>query len=183
VSAQSSEEPGAESEPAPRRLVVARHARTEPSGETDALRELTQQGWEDAVAGGRWLAGRDVTPDGALVSSARRARSTWAALAEGGAFEVTPTYSESLYAAGPETALDLVRETDSDVSTLVVVGHNPTMAYLAQLLDDGSGDPDAVRQMATGFPPGTLAVFEIRSAWAALDLASARLSAFHSDRA
>ena len=91
------------------------------------------------------------------MSSARRTASTWLALAEGGSFEAEATYSEALYAAGPETALDLVRETDDDVTALVVVGHNPTMAYLAQLLDDGTGDEEAGRQMATGFPTGALA--------------------------
>jgi phosphohistidine phosphatase len=168
-----------QSEPEARRLVVVRHAKAEPGGETDALRELAQQGWDDAVAAGRWLAGSDISPEGALVSSARRARSTWLAVAEGGSFEVEATYSDGLYSASPEAALDLVRETDDAVTTLVVVGHNPTMAYLAQLLDDGRGDDEAGRQMATGFPPGALAVFEVTGSWSDLDLASARLVSFH----
>ena len=165
--------------PGARRLVVMRHARAEPGGETDELREVAQRGWDDAMEAGAWLAESGVTPDGALVSAARRAGSTWAALAEGGAFQVTPTYSDSLYTASPETALDLVRETDESVRALVVVGHNPTMAYLAQLLDDGSGEEDAGREMATGFPPCALAVFEVSGPWSRLDLASAHLAAFH----
>ena len=156
-----------------------RHAKAEPGGETDHERELASQGWSDAVEAGRWLADGGFTPDAALVSSARRAASTWLALAEGGSFEVVATYSDSLYAAGPETTLDLVRETDDGVSALVVVGHNPTMAYLAQLLDDGTGDEGAGRQMATGFPTGAVARFEVTGAWRELDLASARLVGFH----
>ena len=31
------------------------------------------------------------------------------------------------------------------------------MAYLAQLLDDGTGDEEAGREMAIGFPTGALA--------------------------
>ena len=166
-----------------RRLVVMRHARAEPGGETDDSRELAQSGWDDAMEAGRWLADSGTIPDGALVSSARRTGSTWAALAEGGSFQVTPAYSDSLYSASPETALDLVRETDESVTVLVVVGHNPTMAYLAQLLDDGSGDEDAGREMATGFPTCALAVFEMTGPWSDLDLASARLVAFHVGRA
>jgi phosphohistidine phosphatase len=156
-----------------------RHARAEPGGETDFDRELAVRGHRDAAEAGRWLADAGFAPDGALVSAARRAASTWLAVAEGGSFDVDPDYSESLYGAGPESALDLVRETADDVSSLVVVGHNPTMAYLAQLLDDGSGDEDAGRQMATGFPAGALAWFEVSGAWSALDLASARLVAYH----
>jgi phosphohistidine phosphatase len=171
-----------QSEGGPRRLVVMRHAKAEPGGETDSLRELSQRGRDDALEAGRWLAGHDVTPDAALVSSARRTASTWLAVAEGGSFAAQPAYSEGLYAAGPETALDLVRETAPDVSALVVVGHNPTMAYLAQLLDDGDGDEDAGRRMATGFPTGALAVFDVAVAWSELDLAGARLIGFHVGR-
>jgi phosphohistidine phosphatase len=156
-----------------------RHAKAEPGGETDAERELAQSGWEDALEAGRWLADSGFAPGSALVSAARRATSTWLAVAEGGSFDAEVSYSESLYAAGPETALDLVRETSDVSGSLVVVGHNPTIAYLAQLLDDGSGDPDAARQMAVGFPAGALAWFEVDSPWAGLDLAGARLVAFH----
>lgn len=172
----------AQPEPGPRRLVVMRHAKAEPGGETDMLRELAQRGYDDALEAGRWLAGSGISPDAALVSSARRTASTWLAVAEGGSFDAEPTYSEGLYGAGPESALDLVRETPDDVRALIVIGHNPTMAYLAQLLDDGRGDQAASREMATGFPTGALAVFAPGGAWVDLELASARLIAFHVGR-
>lgn len=156
-----------------------RHARAEPGSAADFERELAERGHRDAAEAGRWLADAGFTPDGALVSAARRAAETWLALAEGGSFEIDPEYSESLYGAGPETALDLVRETSEKVSALVVVGHNPTMAYLAQLLDDGTGEEAAGRQMAIGFPAAALAWFAISGPWSALDLATARLVAFH----
>jgi phosphohistidine phosphatase len=165
-----------------RELVVMRHAKAEPHGAGDAERELAQKGYDDAVAAGRWLADHDFTPDAALVSSARRTRTTWLALAEGGSFDVEPRYSESLYIAGPETALDLVRETSPDLTALIVVGHNPTAAYLAQLLDDGTGDDDAETEMATGFPTSAMARFVVPGTWRELDLASARLVGFHVGR-
>jgi phosphohistidine phosphatase len=171
-----------QSEPPRRQLVVLRHAKAEPGGETDLARELAQRGWDDALEAGRWLADKGFVPQAALVSAARRTTSTWLALAEGGSFEAEPTYSDSLYAAGPETALDLVRETDDAITSLVVIGHNPTMAYLAQLLDDGTGDEEAAREMAVGFPTCALAWFEVEGAWAGLDLASARLVGFHARR-
>ncbi len=165
-----------------RQLVVMRHARAEPGGESDHDRELAQRGWDDAVEAGRWLAGRGLVPDSAVVSSARRTMATWLAVAEGGSLDAESTSSDVLYNAGPETVLDLIRETDDDVLALLVIGHNPTIAYLAQLLDDGSGDEEAGQQMAVGFPAGALAVFEVSGSWSALDLASARLTAFRSGR-
>jgi phosphohistidine phosphatase len=159
-----------------------RHAKAEPAGASDFDRELAVRGYHDALEAGRWLAGAGFIPDAALVSAARRTVGTWQALAEGGSFDVQPTLSESLYAAGPETTLDLVRETSDDARSLVVVGHNPTMAFLAQLLDDGTGDEEAGREMATGFPTTALAWFEVTGPWAELDLASARLIGFHVGR-
>ena len=156
-----------------------RHAAAEPGGDSDVDRELTGSGYHDALEAGRWLAGAGFTPDAALVSAARRAASTWLALAEGGSFEAVPAYSQTLYNASPETTLDLLRETADESVSLVVVGHNPTIAYLAQLLDDGTGDDEAQTQMATGFPAGALARFEFTGRWSELELASARLVGFH----
>jgi phosphohistidine phosphatase len=165
-----------------RQLVVMRHAKAEPHGASDRQRELAQKGYDDAVEAGRWLAERGFVPDAALVSSARRTATTWLAVAEGGSFEAAVTYSDGLYIAGPEAALDLVRETPPGVTSLIVIGHNPTAAYLAQLLDDGTGEPDAASQMAVGFPTSALACFEVTGAWRELDVSSARLVGFHVGR-
>jgi phosphohistidine phosphatase len=165
-----------------RRLVVVRHSKAEQSGDTDHARHLIDRGRSDAEAAGRWLAGQDVVPDQALVSAAPRARETWEALAAGGGWSVEPHLDEGLYSAGPDTALDLIRGIPADTDVLVVVGHNPTMAQLAQLLDDGEGDPEASNAMASGFPTTAIAVFEYDGAWADLDLTSARLVAFHVGR-
>ena len=35
---------------------------------------------------------------------------------------------------------------------VLFVGHNPTAASLAHLLDDGDAEPEAFREMSTGFP-------------------------------
>jgi phosphohistidine phosphatase len=107
---------------------------------------------------------------------------TWTALASGAGWDIEPSLDEGLYSAGPDTALDLLRGVPADARVLVVVGHNPTMGHLAQLLDDGEGDPEASSAMATGFPTSAVAVFEYDGAWSGLDLTSARLVAFHVGR-
>jgi phosphohistidine phosphatase len=165
-----------------RRLVVVRHSKAEQAGETDHARRLIDRGRSDAEAAGRWLAEKNVVPDHALVSAAPRARETWDALSAGAGWSVEPVLDEGLYSAGPDTALDLIRGTPADAGVVVVVGHNPTIAQLAQLLDDGEGDPEACTAMASGFPTSAVAVFEYDGAWADLDLTSARLVAFHVGR-
>ena len=167
-----------------RRLVLVRHAKAEQDGNTDAERALAEKGHDDAEEGGAWLSSSGYAPDHALVSSARRALETWEALSAGGGWEVDADASHTLYAAEPETVLDLIREVPDEARSVMVVGHNPTMAYVANMLDDGNGDEAAATELTTrGFPTCSLAVFEYDGDWAALDVTSARLVAFHVGRA
>jgi phosphohistidine phosphatase len=160
-------------------LVVMRHAKAEQDGPSDFERRLARRGIADARAAGEWLAAQDVAPDHALVSAAVRTAETWTAVAEGAGWDLEASYDRGLYAAGPETALDLVREAPSGARCLVVIGHNPTIAYLAQLLDDGEGDDAAAAAMTAGYPTGALAVFSYDGEWAALDPGAATLVGFH----
>ena len=121
--------------------------------------------------------------DRALVSTARRTRQTWEAIAASAGLSVEAELDGGLFAGGPETVHDLIRHTPDDHSSLMVIGHNPTMAYLAQLLDDGEGGVDAVAAMSGGFPPCAMAVFSVPDSWSSLDVGGARLVAFHVGRA
>jgi len=66
------------------------------------------------------------------------------------------------------------------VSFLVVIGHNPTVAYLASVLDDGTSDLS--NEMAMGYPTSAVAVFDLPGDWADLDEGSCTLVAFHVPR-
>jgi len=161
-------------------LVVIRHAKAEQFGTTDQERRLEKRGRRDAEAVGAWLAREEIEPDYALVSSAVRAVETWEAVAGGAGWGIDPDIDTALYEASPDAALDVIREVPEDTQTLVLIGHNPTAAYLAQLLDDGSGDPDAAEEMAEGFPPAAVAMLEFDGDWEDLEVGGARLTAFHS---
>ncbi len=168
----------------PRRLVVLRHAQAEPTAPSDEARPLTARGRADATAAGAWLAAQGVrvgSPAGAaLVSAAVRARETYDAVAAAAGWEGGVTHDPGLYVAGPEAALDLVRATPDEVTTLVLVGHNPTMGFLAQLLEDGEGDPASAAAMAgAGFPTCAAAVLAFAGPWDELGAYLARLEAFH----
>jgi phosphohistidine phosphatase len=163
-------------------LVVIRHAKSEQSGPSDFERQLTDRGIVDSAEAGQWLANRGIEPDQALVSAAVRTMQTWEAINEAGGWDLEGTPEDSLYEAGTESALDLIRETEDLIRTLVVVGHNPTMASLAALLDDGNGDEEAGNEMALGFPTTALAVFSYDGDWSDLDEASASVVAYHVGR-
>jgi phosphohistidine phosphatase len=159
-----------------------RHSKAEQTGDSDMGRTLTERGHRDAADAGRWLARRGFTPDHALVSSAARTRETWSSLAvaAGWSLEVEP--DSALYSAGPESALDVLRSVPVEARSLIVVGHNPTMAFLAQMLDDGGGDDEAAAQMVAGFPTSAVAVFDVAVDWAGLDMGTSSLRGFHVGR-
>jgi phosphohistidine phosphatase len=167
----------------PHRLVVVRHAKAEAYGPTDFERELSPRGKADAAAAGSWLAAQEVGADAAIVSAATRTRQTWEVLSGAAGWKVEPDLDHALYGGDEDVVLDQVRLTDESVGTLVVVGHNPTMGLLAQLLDDGDGPPDAVDRLMRGYPTSATAVFELPGEWARTAMGRARLTLFNVGRA
>jgi phosphohistidine phosphatase len=165
-----------------RTIVVMRHAKAQQAGPTDFDRPLAERGHQDAAAAGAWLAQTGFEPEYALVSAALRTRETWASVAEGAGWDLDPDFDRSLYAAGTDAALDLIREMADDIDRLLVIGHNPTMASLAQLLDDGDAEAELAEQLFADFPTSAAAVFEYDGSWADLEEGSARLVGFHVGR-
>jgi phosphohistidine phosphatase len=151
-----------------RSLVLVRHAQAESWAPSDVERTLTPAGTAAAGELGGWLREQGVVPDVALVSGATRTRQTWAALADAAGWQLTPTYDEGLYAAGPDTALDLVRFADPDARTVLLLGHNPTIHFLAQVLSDGTGAPELTESLTIGFPPASVAVLDVDVEWSRL---------------
>ena len=159
-----------------------RHAKAEPYADTDATRDLTARGREEATAAGAHLASLGVTPDHALVSNATRTQETWAAVRESCAAEAREEISDELYAASPAAALEAIRLVPDDATTCIFVGHNPTAAHLAAGLDDGDADPEVLRGLLAGFSTSAFAVFEVPGSWAELDEGGARLLHFYPGR-
>ena len=164
-----------------RTIVVMRHAKAEQDGPTDFERRLAERGHRDAAEAGRWLAAQGVAPEQALVSAAVRTQETWESLAEGAGWDLEPDLERALYSAGTETVLDLLRDVDPGITSVVVVGHNPTMASLAAVLDDGEGDEDAGNDLMD-YPTSAVTVFAYDGEWDDLDEASASVVAFHVGR-
>ena len=116
-------------------LLLWRHCEAEP-GEPDLGRELTGKGEKQARRVAAWLHAH--LPDSAriLVSPARRAQQTALALAE-----LAPRKTRTVDALAPgasaEDVLNAVRWPDAK-STIVVVGHQPTLGWVASRLLTGA---------------------------------------------
>jgi len=161
----------------PRRLLLIRHAQA-ADAPIDAERPLTDRGVRAAGAIGSWLRETGVLPDRVLVSPARRAVQTWekagAALAAG----PDPVVDARIYANTVEHVLAAIREAPEGVRALAVVGHNPSLGQLTEILDDGHGDPRARDALGAGFRTGGVAVFVVDAPLEAIAPGAARLTAF-----
>ncbi len=166
-----------------RTLIVMRHAKAEAESATDLERSLAERGHRDAAAAGRWLSEQGLRPDLALVSGALRTRETYATLAEAAGWDLDPTVDAGLYSADPETVIDILRGAGADAATVLVLGHNPTMGTLAQLLDDGRGEVAGAGLTTGDFPTSALAVFSYGGEWLDLGTGTASLTASHVGRA
>ncbi|MDT0203609.1 phosphohistidine phosphatase SixA [Nocardioides sp. AE5] len=148
-----------------RRLVLVRHGQAEPMAATDHARALTTSGRTAAHRVGAWLREQGIEADGALHSSATRTTQTWEEVRDAAGFTCPAEASDAAYGAEPDSLLDILRGTGEGVGTLVMVGHNPTISYLAQWLDGGGGDPEATQQMLIGFNTAASAVLAWDGSW------------------
>lgn len=155
-----------------------RHAKAEPFASTDHARVLTERGHADAVATGAWLAEVGAVPDHAVVSTAVRARETWTDVAKGAGSEAETVLDEGLYHGGVDAALESLRGVSEDFRRVILVGHNPTAAYLVHMLDDGEGDDEAISGMLRGFPPSAVVVFDVGVPWSDLGTEVGRVTRF-----
>jgi len=165
-------------------LWILRHAeaRAGSSGGRDRDRPLTADGRAQAAGLGARLTGSGPPlgveglrrPEVALVSAATRTVET-AGLVCGGLDWVRTEAYVSLYSAGPETVLTYLREVDDDARTALVVGHNPTVSYLAaDLVGQSTEDGEAV--VGRGLSPCALAVVDLSAdRWADVEVGTGRL--------
>jgi phosphohistidine phosphatase len=168
-----------------RRLLLLRHAKAETAkpGRRDHDRILAERGQSDAERLGVYLTRHALVPDQALVSDAARTRETWTLLAQ--SFEQrfdddddAVRLDGDLYEASPETILRVIQETEPEVGTLLVVGHNPGLQQLAALLI-ASGDVDARRRLQEAFPTTALAVIHFATDdWSGVHPSGGRLEHF-----
>lgn len=145
-----------------RTLLLMRHAQAEDGhGRTDHERALTDLGREQARRAGVLLAELGHAPDHVICSTARRTRQTLdgvlGAMDPTGGRGTAVDYSEDAYLAGVDQLLELINQADADAATLLVVGHNPTIAQVAASFVG----PEAL----TAYSPGTVAAVSLEVEW------------------
>jgi phosphohistidine phosphatase len=169
--------------PSRRRLLLLRHAKAERDPEVeDSERPLAPRGRRDAGRMGQRIADLGLAPEQVLCSPARRTRETLDRVLPHLPEGLAVVFDRELYLAGPERILARIAAVDDRVQTLLVVGHNPGLAELAEQLARG-GDAEALARLRHKFP--TCGVAEIESPalrWRDLAAGGGILAAFLTPR-
>lgn len=113
------------------RLILMRHAKSDWGGinQSDHGRGLNQRGVLSAQALGNWLRDQNYLPDLVLSSDATRTRETFSELA----LKAKNKFLRPLYLA-PSEAMLSVLQTAGTTPTVLMLGHNPGIADLAERL-------------------------------------------------
>lgn len=117
-----------------KRLILTRHAKSSWDDPTmaDHDRPLNERGQAAALDLGQWLASRDYVPQEVLCSDAIRTWETWSGIARGLPDGPVLALKPTLYHAGPDVMLAVLRHAKADV--VMMIGHNPGIAEFAHRL-------------------------------------------------
>jgi phosphohistidine phosphatase len=163
------------SDTGPRRLLLLRHAKAEhPDLIADIQRPLSLVGRRQATGVGTALAAAGFVPDLVLCSSSVRTRQTWELARASLGADPAVQFLEDLYYAGSHALIELARAVPTDVRTLLVVGHEPTMSQAAAVLAGPASDPTTLARVRVGVPTASWSLLEV-DAWDVLGSGSATL--------
>ena len=147
-----------------RTLYVLRHAKSDWANAalSDFDRPLAPRGERAVDVLADHVRDAGIKPELVLSSPARRARQTVEAVLP----EAEITFDDELYGASAFELIVRLRRVDAPVSSVMVVGHNPGLHDLVEVLTDAAIDK---------YPTGALATLVVSCPWADLDAAVARL--------
>ena len=139
-----------------KRLILVRHAKADRSIDfiNDIERPLTMQGYSDAIKVSHELRQLKIVPDQIISSTAIRAYTTAMIVANDINFPLSRIeLNHSLYLAGTENYISIIRTAGKHTDTLMLAGHNPDMEDLVS----------SISGKAESFPTMGICVVTIKS--------------------
>lgn len=143
---------------------------------SDHERPLAERGRLDAAAAGRKLADTGVAFGLALCSTAVRTRETWKLAVHEFPKRPKTVYEERIYEASPGELIALLNETPDDAQNVLLIGHNPGVQGLADILVGASEGDARERMTRRGFPAAAFAVLTFSGPWKSLEPGTATLA-------
>ena len=120
-------------------ILVLRHAkavRKAPPSLSDHERPLDKLGENDALDIGKLIKEKDIIPSLIISSTALRAKTTAELVAKGCSYQGDIVLNQSLYEAKTKDYLSILHTLPDKYNSLLIVGHNPTVEDIIQMLTD-----------------------------------------------
>ncbi len=162
-------------------LYLLRHAKS--SWDDPALddfdRPLAPRGRAAAPRIGAFMRAAGWLPDVVLCSAARRARETWALVADALDAEIETIHTGELFHGSPFRLLTVLRRAPDSAASIALVGHSPGIENLAARLSGPGSDVAGLDLLCGKFPTAALAVIELNAErWDAVEEGGGRLIRF-----
>ncbi len=118
-------------------LMLLRHAKSSWKDKNlkDFDRPLKKKGEETAELIGKIISHGEFSPDIVLSSPAKRSRETSEIVSKYADFKGSTQFVDAFYMGEPGDYINALRELPSEVKSVMVVGHNPGLEALLQMLE------------------------------------------------
>lgn len=126
-----------------RTLVLIRHTKSNWGDLSlpDFDRPIKKDRADDAKEMASKLKDLDIEPDLIICSPAKRTRQTAEYFCDKLKYDYDKIqFDKRIYESTAEDVLQVIRETDANIKTLVVIGHNPSLTHLANMFVANSID-------------------------------------------
>ncbi len=139
-------------------LYILRHAKSswKDLSLDDFDRPLNKRGQLNATQMGRFLVEKNVSPELVLCSTANRCKETLKRTISEGFTPSQHVFLDQLYMASSSEIFEEINNTSETVSSLMIIGHNPGLENLIELLVKNKKHPDFLSIRAK-FPTCALA--------------------------
>ena len=121
-------------------LMLLRHAKSswKDVSLSDFERPLNGRGRKAAETIGRYISRNRLEPELVLSSPAVRARETIGIVVKAAKLRAEVRYDERIYEADPERLMEMVSQIEENLTSVMVVGHNPGIEEFLELLTGSS---------------------------------------------
>ncbi len=140
-----------------KKLYLLRHAKASyPNGVEDKDRPLNERGVAACKQMNAYFKEHNIKPDMVLCSDSRRTTDTAKFVLQG--IDTKISYTKKLYLATPGEILKELVGINSEISSVLVIGHNPSIQQMVIILT-GVGDINTLAQIKNKYPTCALTEF------------------------
>ena len=146
-----------------KQLYILRHAKSSWDNKdlADFDRPLSNRGEKDAKKLCAFAEMNGIVVDKVMCSNAKRTKETFDLVADGFNFPIADVfYTEDLYFGDVNNIVSSLRKLDEKFKNILIVGHNPTLHMLVEILTE-----DIIEKFSTC----NLAIINFKEEWKTLD--------------